>query len=180
MLQGENGAGQTDNAKARGRHTRSRWSRRDVVGCRMPGSSAGEGHAPRSHIAHKRNNEESYVNRKGRRKIHIPPPHNPSHAGSAPSADKAVVLATEPKEHTTRGEERENGMDGEGRGQRAPRRKQRRRTDNAKARGRHTRSGWSRRNVASSRMPGSSAGGGGTRRGHTSHTSDTTKRAKSL
>jgi hypothetical protein len=44
------------------------------VGCRMPGSSAGEGHAPRSHIAHKRNNEESYVNTKGRRKIHIPPP----------------------------------------------------------------------------------------------------------
>ena len=51
------------------------------------------------------------------------PPPDPSHVGAAPSADKAVVLATE---HTTRGEEREDGMDGEGRGQRAPTRKQRR------------------------------------------------------
>jgi hypothetical protein len=65
----------------------------------------GGGHAPRSHIAHKRNNEEGEVTTKGHRKIHIPPPSpNPSHEGAAPSAETAAVLATEPKEHTTRGE----------------------------------------------------------------------------
>ena len=97
-----------------------------VVGCcgLQDARQQRRGEHARSHIAHKRNNEESYVTTKGRRKIHIPPPiQSPSHAGPAPTADKAAVLATEPRGHTTRGEEREDGMDGEGRGQRAPRRK---------------------------------------------------------
>ena len=49
----------------------------------MPGSSAGEGHAPRSHIAHKRNNEEGEVTTKGHRKIHTPPPPFPKPRGGS-------------------------------------------------------------------------------------------------
>jgi hypothetical protein len=47
------------------------------------------------------------VTTKGHRKIHPPP--SPSHVGTAPGAETAAVLATEPGGHTTHGEEREDG-----------------------------------------------------------------------
>ena len=75
--QGKSGARRTDNAKARGRHTSSGWSRRDVVSCELQDARQqrrGGGHAPRSHIAHRRNNGEGEVTTKGNRKVHIPPP----------------------------------------------------------------------------------------------------------
>ena len=84
--------------------------RRDVVGCRMPGSSAGEGHAPRSHIAHKRNNEESYVTTKGRRKIHISPPLTQATRGQH-QAQRQQLCWLQDREGTQRTEKhREQGM----------------------------------------------------------------------
>ena len=91
-----------------------------VAGC--PAAAPGE-HAPRSHIAHKRHYGEGKVTTKGPRTIRTLPPLLTQSTRGQHQAQRQQLLATESGGHTTRGEEREDGMDGEGRGQRAPRRK---------------------------------------------------------
>ena len=60
----------------------------------MPGSSTGRrggGHAPRSHIAHKRNNEEGEVTTKGPRKIHTQTPFPKPRGGSTKRRDSSCA-----------------------------------------------------------------------------------------
>ena len=51
----------------------------------------GGGHAPRSHIAPTRNNEESYVTPKGRRKIHTQTPFPKPRGGSTKRRDSSCA-----------------------------------------------------------------------------------------
>ena len=84
--------------------------RRDVVGCRMPGSSAGGRGTRRGHTSHTSDTTKRAKSpRRAIARSTSPPPLSPSHAGAAPSAETAAVLATEPGGHTTHGEEREDG-----------------------------------------------------------------------
>ena len=98
VLQGENGAGRTYQQRL---ESSGCCELQDARQAAAPGRGTRRGHT--SHTSETTRRAGHY---EGPSKDPHTPPPNPSHAGAAPNAETAVVLATEPGGHTPLGEAR--------------------------------------------------------------------------